>query len=176
MGSAQAMRFQYTPYFGALMMTAVISAVVAFIAWQRRATPGGTPLALLMLAVTESCIGQSAEEILAKWPDIAMLCHWRNCFTYRSGAKILPAGMVARNSCWFSPLCRSNTHRRAEQLRVSFEALQVEYEGAELSTTISAVVAVFPNHGETDEDLLRAADQALYAAKAAGRNCVKIWQ
>ncbi len=47
------MHFQYTPYFGVLMITAVISAVVAFIAWQRRASPGGTPLVLLMLAVTE---------------------------------------------------------------------------------------------------------------------------
>jgi len=47
------MRFQYTPYSGTLIVTAVISAVVAFIAWRRRATPGGTPLALLMLAVTE---------------------------------------------------------------------------------------------------------------------------
>jgi diguanylate cyclase (GGDEF)-like protein/PAS domain S-box-containing protein len=76
----------------------------------------------------------------------------------------------------FPALPLEHAYRRAEQLRLSFEALRVEYEGAELSTTISAGVAVFPNHGETDEDLLRAADQALYAAKAAGRNCVKIWQ
>jgi diguanylate cyclase (GGDEF)-like protein len=65
-------------------------------------------------------------------------------------------------------------YQRAEQLRLSFQALRVQYEDEEFSATISAGVATFPDHGETDEDLLRAADQALYAAKAAGRNCVKL--
>lgn len=36
--------------------------------------------------------------------------------------------------------------------------------------TVSAGVATFPDHAATPEDLLEAADQALYAAKKAGRN------
>jgi diguanylate cyclase (GGDEF)-like protein len=36
--------------------------------------------------------------------------------------------------------------------------------------SVSFGVAVFPGHGETGERLLHAADQALYAAKAAGRD------
>ncbi len=71
-------------------------------------------------------------------------------------------------------LVLEQAYQRTEQLRLSFQALRVKHAGAELSTTISAGVAIFPNHSETDEDLLRTADQAMYAAKAAGRNCVRL--
>jgi len=76
----------------------------------------------------------------------------------------------------FPDLLIEHAVQRAEELRLSFQALRVEYEDVEFSATISAGVAVFPHHGETDEDLLRAADQAMYVAKAAGRNCVRLWR
>jgi diguanylate cyclase (GGDEF)-like protein len=38
--------------------------------------------------------------------------------------------------------------------------------------TLSIGVAVFPDHGETSEAILKAADAALYQAKHAGRNRV----
>ncbi len=37
-------------------------------------------------------------------------------------------------------------------------------------------VAAFPQHGDTAEAVFRAADAALYRAKAAGRNCVVVAQ
>jgi diguanylate cyclase (GGDEF)-like protein len=40
----------------------------------------------------------------------------------------------------------------------------------ELSVTVSIGVAVFPQHGQTGGSLVRAADEALYAAKGAGRD------
>ena len=40
--------------------------------------------------------------------------------------------------------------------------------------TLSAGVAVFPEHGGSVEELLFAADEALYKAKAGGRNCVVV--
>jgi predicted signal transduction protein with EAL and GGDEF domain len=41
-----------------------------------------------------------------------------------------------------------------------------------VSVTVSIGVAVYPRHAHTGSDLLEAADQALYAAKAAGRDAV----
>lgn len=43
--------------------------------------------------------------------------------------------------------------------------------GLVLNVTVSAGVAVYPADGETVEALVNAADRALYAAKARGRNC-----
>ncbi|MGI8775706.1 MAG: diguanylate cyclase, partial [Actinomycetota bacterium] len=44
----------------------------------------------------------------------------------------------------------------------------------EINLTVSVGVAVHPQHGTTYADLVEAADQALYAAKSAGRNTVKV--
>ncbi len=46
--------------------------------------------------------------------------------------------------------------------------------GNELSITASIGVASFPEHAESWGDLLNAADSAMYAAKDAGRNCVRM--
>jgi diguanylate cyclase (GGDEF)-like protein len=40
--------------------------------------------------------------------------------------------------------------------------------------TVSSGVAVFPTHGTTSDALLRAADEALYQAKAQGRDRVVV--
>lgn len=39
---------------------------------------------------------------------------------------------------------------------------------------MSGGVAAFPEHGSTAEELLRAADQALYQAKALGRDRIVV--
>ncbi len=67
-------------------------------------------------------------------------------------------------------------YQRAEQLRTAFEELRLKWVGSMLSATISAGIATYPGHGKTEEELLRVADQAMYAAKAAGRNCVRVAQ
>jgi diguanylate cyclase (GGDEF)-like protein len=64
---------------------------------------------------------------------------------------------------------------RAEELRQSVQGLNLEHLGQSLGgITISLGVAVYPQHGENPETLLRAADVALYEAKQAGRDRVMV--
>jgi diguanylate cyclase (GGDEF)-like protein len=64
---------------------------------------------------------------------------------------------------------------RAENLRQAVKALQVKYQGRFLkSPTLSLGVAIFPDHGVTAEEVIAAADAALYRAKQAGRDRVEI--
>jgi diguanylate cyclase (GGDEF)-like protein len=58
----------------------------------------------------------------------------------------------------------------AEKLRKLVESWQ--FPGVPRTVTLSAGVAAFPDHGTTRDDLIRAADTGLYAAKQAGRNQV----
>lgn len=61
----------------------------------------------------------------------------------------------------------------AEELRMAIEHYSFDFDGAPIRVTISQGLAEFPGHGRTPEALIASADRALYAAKAAGRNCVK---
>ena len=65
-------------------------------------------------------------------------------------------------------------HQRAEQWRLTFEAVRVPYGKHELRSTLSLGVAVFPQHGSTSDEVLRMADTALYMAKTEGRNRVVV--
>lgn len=61
---------------------------------------------------------------------------------------------------------------RAEVLRAACAAVQVEVE--DVRVTISAGVASAPDHGTSPDELLLAADRALYAAKEGGRDRVAL--
>ena len=58
----------------------------------------------------------------------------------------------------------------AEKLRKTVETWQ--FPGVPRSVTISAGTANYPEHGSTRDELVKAADAGLYAAKQAGRNQV----
>jgi diguanylate cyclase (GGDEF)-like protein/PAS domain S-box-containing protein len=65
--------------------------------------------------------------------------------------------------------------RRAEEIRREFPKVPILYRGQVLeSVTLSLGVAMFPEHGATGRDVLRAADDAMYRAKAQGRNRVLV--
>jgi len=67
--------------------------------------------------------------------------------------------------------------RRAEDFRKGVRELKIEHQGSLLaSATVSVGVACFPQHGCNAQELLRAADKALYCAKARGRNCVAVYE
>ncbi len=64
---------------------------------------------------------------------------------------------------------------RANRIRLEVKKMQIEHNGLKLpSVTISIGVAMLPENGTTEEYLLHQADQALYAAKGAGRDCVML--
>jgi diguanylate cyclase (GGDEF)-like protein/PAS domain S-box-containing protein len=66
--------------------------------------------------------------------------------------------------------------QRAEILRHQVKQLSVEYAGQLLgAVSVSMGVALFPEHGTTMGDVMRAADQALYCAKREGRDRVSAW-
>lgn len=66
---------------------------------------------------------------------------------------------------------------RAEALRLAISQMDLQHQGQSLGKlTASLGVATFPTHGHTMEALIKAADTALYEAKAAGRNQVLVAQ
>jgi len=69
----------------------------------------------------------------------------------------------------------ADVEEMADRIRSRVEHDVFEEDGSRFSVTISAGVAPFvPDEMEAADDWIRAADQAMYLAKEAGRNCVRI--
>jgi diguanylate cyclase (GGDEF)-like protein/PAS domain S-box-containing protein len=67
------------------------------------------------------------------------------------------------------------TRDRAQQILEILRELHVSHRGESLgAVTMSAGVAAYPDHARTGEGLIRAADTALYIAKAAGRDRIAV--
>ena len=66
------------------------------------------------------------------------------------------------------------SQQRAQEWCAGYRELHVWYEEKLLHTTLSLGVAAFPEHGTTPDDLIHSADLAMYAAKQAGRDCVRV--
>jgi diguanylate cyclase (GGDEF)-like protein/PAS domain S-box-containing protein len=64
---------------------------------------------------------------------------------------------------------------RAEELRQAIKELKPLYQESVLGgVTVSVGIAVYPEHGPTGDDVVRAADTALYHSKACGRDRVSV--
>ncbi|HET8945807.1 MAG TPA: GGDEF domain-containing protein [Candidatus Polarisedimenticolia bacterium] len=62
----------------------------------------------------------------------------------------------------------------AERLRQRIAStIFLRAHGLEVKVTASFGIATYPDHGRTEEDLVTRADQAMYAAKEAGKNRVQ---
>ncbi|WP_245860627.1 diguanylate cyclase [Candidatus Chloroploca asiatica] len=68
-------------------------------------------------------------------------------------------------------MTEENALSRANNLREAISNLDLGHEGQRLpNITTSIGVAIFPEHGHTHDELITAADHALYRAKSEGRN------
>jgi diguanylate cyclase (GGDEF)-like protein len=61
----------------------------------------------------------------------------------------------------------------AERIRAALETSGIHPGGPRKAVTVSVGLAMFPDHAESADDLLRIADEALYRAKDGGRNRVE---
>lgn len=71
-------------------------------------------------------------------------------------------------------MAQDSAVERAEQLRGALAAEPIPYGTSPIEVTASFGVATFPGDGRTGDALIAAADNALYAAKEAGRNRVSV--
>jgi len=65
--------------------------------------------------------------------------------------------------------------QRADELVGEISMQKIPFEGQWLSITVSIGVAAFPQHGETIDAVIHAADQAMYRSKVAGRNRATVY-
>ena len=63
---------------------------------------------------------------------------------------------------------------RAQEACRTVRALRIDTQKGPLHITISAGVATYPEHGQTQEDLIVQADKALYLAKQSGRDRIEL--
>ena len=61
----------------------------------------------------------------------------------------------------------------AERIRQTIQGRTFELSGNSFGVTISQGLSEWPRHGATIEQLVAAADAALYEAKSSGRNCIR---
>lgn len=71
---------------------------------------------------------------------------------------------------------RDQAQASAERLRLTASLREVRYEGTTLGYSVSAGFATVDSEASNLETLMKRADQALYVAKAAGRNQTAEWQ
>ena len=63
----------------------------------------------------------------------------------------------------------------AEKIRLELARPFITGEGLSLSISASIGVALYPDHGLTEKDLMHLGDEAMYLAKKAGRNAVVLY-
>jgi diguanylate cyclase (GGDEF)-like protein len=63
---------------------------------------------------------------------------------------------------------------KVESLRKKLEKTTIKDELVSASVTVSFGISCYPCFASTESELIKTADDALYCAKEAGRNCVKL--
>lgn len=72
-----------------------------------------------------------------------------------------------------SDINRDELLEKCEEFRQGVEQLSIKFQDISLPhITISIGVAIFPDHGRNSQEIIEAADRALYQCKDNGRNAV----
>ena len=74
----------------------------------------------------------------------------------------------------FPDMSLAEACKRANKVREAFKSISIKFEKYRFNVTVSIGVGVFIGGDETQDQLLNQIDQALYAAKASGRDRVEI--
>ena len=149
--------------FGELLKTRLSSALE---------TPGGPDLVLLYIdlddfkVVNDTMGHEAGDHLLIKVAERLGLLLDGDGVVGRFGGDEFLILAEARSADEALALGRSVTAALAEP---------IDLDGTPISITTSVGLALGPQHGREPSELLRAADMALYAAKAAGRNNATIY-
>ena len=76
---------------------------------------------------------------------------------------------------WLPNMPRTVALERAERWRQTLAGTPIVSGGFEFQVTLSAGIAIYPEHGVSPKILIGNADQALYRAKSEGRNRVVVY-
>lgn len=141
--------------------------------WQR-ASRAHIPLALIMLDIDHFKEFNDLYGHQAGDDCLRLIAHTLHNFAHRAG------DMAARYGGEEFALVLSNTEmpeaaRIAEDVRASIQALGICHEASRFEQRLTVSLGlgvVHPPEGTSIFNLVSLADKALYAAKAAGRNCV----
>ena len=138
----------------------------------RRAQRHNTPLGIMMLDVDHfkrlnDTYSHEAGDVVLKELGSLLLRHIRaEDIACRYGGEefllILPEATLP------------DIRQRAEEIRIMAKELQIRYRQDMLHFTISVGIAALPEHGFQANEIIHAADIALYQAKSHGRDRVEI--
>jgi diguanylate cyclase (GGDEF)-like protein len=132
----------------------------------------GLPLSLMMVdidhfkVVNDNYGHQAGDEILQYLGEL---------FQQKIGEKGIACRYGGEEFAIVLPEVDINESRQyAEAIRLAFKQHRHKSAKGSIQSTVSIGISCFPVHGQDGHGLLTAADNALYRAKYAGRNCIKI--
>jgi diguanylate cyclase (GGDEF)-like protein len=139
------------------------------------------PLSLLMFdldrfkSINDSCGHRGGDAVLRAVADVIRDCMGAIRSADREkGVRPFVARYGGEELAVVVQLEELAARRIGEFIRTRLEMQAIEFEGQTIHVTTSGGLATFPDHADTAEQLIAAADAALYQAKANGRNRIEV--
>ncbi len=138
-----------------------------------RAAREGKPLAVIMLdldrfkSINDNFGHPAGDEVLRRLAELLKKGARESDLIFRYGGEEFVAIMPGMSA--------DQALERAESWRKHMEETLVVYGDVKIGITLSAGIAVFPNHGNSPSQLLANADEMLYQSKSEGRNRISVY-